>query len=210
MCLPVAAAAAATTTASTAAATTAAATTAATAATTAASLSALEIASLGMTALSMGTGLYGSVQSAKAQEAQLNYQAGIDLQNAERANFLANDALERGELEAKQNLLKMQQFKGEQRSAFASTGVVVDEGSAFDTISDTDYIADIEAEIIRSNAEREAYGYKSQAGSFSASSGLNSMAAGNSSALYSGGSTILTGGSMLADKWNKYTTPTTK
>lgn len=127
-------------------------------------------------------------------------QADWDRQNAEQnrqfADILAIDALRRGSLEAGKFKQKVRQLRGSQRAALAAQGIDVDSGDAADIQVETERMGTIDAETIKSNAWREAWGYKVQAVNYGAqgagaslSGRLAEMAGNNAKA-----NTLLTGG----------------
>ncbi|MEO2182636.1 MAG: hypothetical protein ABGY43_10060 [bacterium] len=121
---------------------------------------------------SVALSYYGQIQAGKAQKRQADYQAQVATNNAKIAEFQAQDALDRGRVREEQYRQKVSQLKGQQRAAFAASGVEVDRGSALGTLSDTAYFGELDALTIRSNAEREAYSNRVRASNFKAESTL--------------------------------------
>jgi hypothetical protein len=64
--------------------------------------------------------------------------------------------------------LKTAQLKGTQTARMAANGVALDSGSALDVLTSTDVMGEADANTIRDNAGKEAYGYKSQAANYRA------------------------------------------
>ena len=116
--------------------------------------------------------VFSSVSGAKAENEANEYNARLQLRNAEIAKTQAADAEARGEISERQHRLQVADLKGRQRSALASSGVVVDEGSALDVIKDTAFFGEQDALTIRHNAALEAYGLRTQAENLRAQSGL--------------------------------------
>lgn len=151
--------------------------------------------------------------AARAQQDQYDYQAKVDENNRQIAEWQAQDAIDRGEVEEAAHRTKVGQLKGRQRSVLAASGVVVDSGSALDTLADTAELGELDALTIRSNFAREAYDYRVDAMNFKASAGLkrqagkNARTAGNYRAL----SSLMTGANSMDKKWfattKKKTTP---
>ena len=109
------------------------------------------------------------VMAAKGQQdaaAQQKYQGQVAANNVKIANQKAEDALVRGELDERKHRVQIAAMMGEQRGGAAARGVLVDEGSALDQVADTAAIGELEALTIRSNAEREALGFRQQAAAF--------------------------------------------
>ncbi|QCW21971.1 hypothetical protein JessAGP_041c [Caulobacter phage Jess A] len=96
-------------------------------------------------------------------EAQGNAQAATSGINARYLDILADQTLEAGNQQERQSRAQYAGLKSTQRAGFASSGVTLDEGSALRVISDTDYLSDVDAATIKTNALRQALGYKLQA-----------------------------------------------
>ncbi|MBB3461519.1 hypothetical protein [Rhizobium sp. BK377] len=116
-------------------------------------------------ALTLGStllGAAGQVQQAKATAEANKYNAQVAEMNAQIAEKQAKDAIERGKQEEQQKRLQTSQLEGRQRAAMAANGVDLSFGSPLDTIVDTAKMGEIDALNVRTNAYREAYGYKVQ------------------------------------------------
>jgi len=160
------------------------------------------IAALGMTAGM--TAMAGATIAATAYSAYGNYQMGkynqcVAENNAQVAEYQAEDAIQRGELEEKQYRLKIEQLKGQQRASIASSGLLLDQDTAGDVLLDTAETGERDVMTIRSNAAREAYAYRVQAAN-SRSEGLLDSYGGTNRAL----SGLLSGAGSVADKWYRY------
>lgn len=123
-------------------------------------MAAIAIVGVGVTAGIMQ--MQGANTAAKSTKVQSEYEAQVAENNAKIAEAQATDALERGEFAAEQRLTEGQQEVGTQRTVTAGRGVLVGEGSAQAIEEDTLRIAELDAEIIRANAEREAYAARTQ------------------------------------------------
>jgi len=198
------AAAAGTAAAATAATAAAATTAAATAAS--ASIFTLANASLAATALSGAVGVYGAVKSGQAQNAQARYQSAVERNNAKIAGWQAEDATKRGQIEEQRQRLATARLRGAQRAGMAANGIEIDSGSPLDVLMDTASLGELDALTIRSNAEREAYGFRSQGGNLMAQAGLTRMAGRNAqTAGYIGaGSTLLSSAATAGDRAATY------
>lgn len=149
---------------------------------------------------------YGAIQSGNAAKNQAEYQAAVDRDNQQRAEWQAKDALDRGAEAERQQRLKVQSALGSQRAAMAANGVDLSSGSPLDILGDTAMYGEMDALTIRSNAEREAYGYRVQSQNFATNAQLSQMR--GSSAQTAGaigaGSTLLTGAGQAASTWAKF------
>lgn len=151
-----------------------------------------------VTALMVGSTVIsgaGAIQQGNAAEASGRYNAQVATMNAKIADQNARDALERGKIEEQQKRQEIAMLTGRQRAAMAANGVDITYGSPLDTIVDTAMLGEIDALTIRSNAAREAYGYKVNAANSRADATL-SLANGKSAktaGYLSAGGTILGG-----------------
>jgi hypothetical protein len=108
-------------------------------------------------------GVAGGVQQANAQQAQANYSAQVSENNAKSAEVMALDAHRRGaEAEERQRMLTRQRI-GAQRVALAANGLDIGTGTAVDLVAETAGFGEMDALTIRTNAAREAWGYKVEA-----------------------------------------------
>lgn len=144
-----------------------------------------------------------SYSQQKQAAAQQDYQAQVAVNNQKIAEVKAQDAINRGQLEERKHRVQIAQLMGTQRATSAASGVLVDEGSALDIVSDTAAIGELEALTIRSNAEREALGFRQQAAAFGGDAAFlgNSADALASNAALAGFSSILTTAAPVAAKW---------
>lgn len=83
--------------------------------------------------------------------------------NARISELNANDALRRGDEDAKDFRLQGKQLLGSQRVALASSGVELDTGSALEVDLDTRKSIRMNEFRIKNNAWREAYGFRANA-----------------------------------------------
>ncbi len=139
------------------------------------------IALLSLTAASAGVSAYGQYKAgksqAKAYEAQgeaereagaaaarsKESEAQLAEYNAAVAELQAADATTRGALEANRFRKQVAQVIGSQRTGFAAGNVDVGYGSAVDVQGDAAFLGELDALTIRTNAAREAWGYKVEA-----------------------------------------------
>lgn len=183
-----------------------AASTAGAAVATAASGITLAGAATAATLASGAIGAYGAIQSGQAQKKQARYQSAVERNNATIAGWQAEDATQRGQIEEQRQRLATARLRGAQRAGMAANGIEIDSGSPLDVLMDTASLGELDALTIRSNAEREAYGFRSQQGNLMAQSGLTTMAGRNAAtAGYIGaGSTLLSTAATAGDRAATY------
>lgn len=109
-----------------------------------------------VTMFGAGMSAYGQVQAGRAHEALANRQAQVAEQQAQ-------DAIARGQVAEERRRLQTRQQIGAQRAAYASQGVDVNVGTPVDTQTDTASIGELDAQMIRRNAQLEAWGYRTGA-----------------------------------------------
>jgi len=90
-----------------------------------------------------------NIAAAKAKEVELNQEAG-------QLRAQASDERSIGRAEAERRLTAGAQLQGEQKTAFAASGVRVDSGSPLDIMADTEAAANLDADTIQLNAARSA------------------------------------------------------
>jgi hypothetical protein len=83
--------------------------------------------------------------------------------NAQVAELQAQDALDRGRQDEATYRQGVRTVMGSQRADFAGQNIDVESQSALDVSADTAYLGELDAQQIRTNAQREAWGYKVQA-----------------------------------------------
>lgn len=158
---------------------------------------------LAIAAIGTAISIAGQVQQSRAAQAQASFQAAVARNNAIIAQRAAADARLRGKVEAGKQGLRTRQFIARQRVAQAGLGQTVDVGSALDLTADAAAAGKLDELTIRGNAEREAIGFLTQAGSFTAEAQLAQLrgdAARRALPLQIAGSLVSLAGTVN-DKW---------
>lgn len=145
----------------------------------------------------------GERDAGKAAQAQATYAAGVARNNKLIADRKAADAIERGKEEAHDRAIKARQLIGRQRVAQAASGQVVDIGSALDLNVDEAEFANQDIDTIRSNAAREAAGFRNQGDNFELEAANFELTGRNQKKAAKTGSltTLLTGAGVVAGRW---------
>lgn len=161
-----------------------------------ASAAALTAAQTATLALAAGSG----VMSAAGMYQQGQMQKQVAANNATMAEYAAQDAQRRGELEAQAVQRKAAGLKGTQRAMMASRGLDLGTGTPAEILDQTDFFAETDVATARGNAARDAWSYRAQAqdlrqqGNFAArNANLQAF------------STLLGSAGSVADKWSVYT-----
>lgn len=150
------------------------------------------------------TSTYGAFKGAKAEQQAARYQETTSRNNAQLAEWEAQDALERGAEAEQRHRLKVAAFKGSQRANIASRGIALDEGSPLRLLTDTDFLGELDAQMIRSNAEKEAYTRRTEAQQYTSDAEFARYSRKSISPTARAGATLLTGAGTVADKWLQY------
>lgn len=116
-----------------------------------------------LTLAAIGTMAVGAVQKAGAQSAAAGANASIARNNAVVDDAAAGDAIARGQLVAGRDLMTGAKVQGAQQAGFASSGVDTKTGTAVTVQGDTGGMSKLDSLMAESDAERTAWGYKTQA-----------------------------------------------
>lgn len=156
--------------------------------------------------MGVGTG-FSAASSWRAGNAQKNiadYNASIADMNAGVNDTRAQDAIDRGGIAETIKRRTTRALIGSQRAGLAAQGIDVNSGSAVDVQADSAYYGELDALTIRTDAAREAWGYKVEAANDRATAqderyqGKLAQQAGRNAAI---GTILSTGGSMLSEKY---------
>lgn len=164
---------------------------------------ALMYASIAASVAAAGVGAYGAIKAGQAKEAAANYNAEVNQQNAAIARENALIASESGEVQTQIAGQKTRATISSTTAQQAASGVDVRSGSYTDVRSSERELGEMDALNIRSNAAREAFGYKAKEtseqneASLSRFEGKEAKEAGYISA----GATILGGAASATGKW---------
>ncbi len=124
-----------------------------------------------------GLSLFNGVSQSAAIRSQARYQGNIDALNAELSDMRAEDAIKRGDREAKNLKTEGKRLIGRQRASYAAQGVELGDGSPLDVQVDTAGQVAEDALTIKNNAWREAWGYRIEARNYRNSARMNDRAA---------------------------------
>lgn len=147
------------------------------------------IAAVGATA---GAGLtaYSAYQQNSVAKA-------VATNNAAMSEIAAQDALRRGEKDVQETQRRAALLKGAQRSSMAAKGLDLSEGTAAALQDQTDFFASADVATQRTNARRDAQGFRSQGANYRAEAasyrpGLSATAS------------LLNSTGPVADRWLRY------
>ncbi len=124
---------------------------------------ALAAASTVTTVVAQRKAAKAEVKKGELQKKAAEAQAWVMDYNAQVADLQAKDAIERGAEQEQRFRSQIRGTIGAQRAAIAAGNIDVSFGSAVDVQADAAMLGELDALTIRTNAVREAWGYKVQA-----------------------------------------------
>lgn len=113
-------------------------------------------------AAKVGYGITSSYKEAQAKKAQLRYQSRVARNNAQLAEWGAQQETIVGRSEEQASRMRTAQIFSGQRAAMAANGVDLGDGSAVDVLASTRFMGERDALTIRDNAARRAWGLRIQ------------------------------------------------
>jgi hypothetical protein len=143
----------------------------------------------------------GAYYGAASDKIALGLQADLDAINARLAEGRGRDALARGEREYGAARLKTAALKSSQRTGLADAGFDLGFGSAAQVLTSTDMLGEVDAETIKANAMREAWGHRLEATGLRGSAAVNRAAAKSINPTLAAMSTLLTAGGQVASQY---------
>lgn len=161
------------------------------------------IALLSLSAAASASKYVEQRKAAKQVEQQGDYEAMLFGRNATLATQQADDTIARGEEAVGGVVRDARQVHGGQRVAFAAQGIDINSGSAADVQANDSALATVDMQRIRTNAAREAAGYRTEAdtyrmqGDWARSSARNQARAMRRQSI----GTLLEGAGALASIW---------
>lgn len=143
----------------------------------------------------------GSFFSARNKKSSLGFEAEIAETNARISEMGAQSELARGQREEQGSRLRTAQLKSSQRVALAANGVDLGQGSAVDLLTSTDYMGEMDANTIASNAVKSAWGYRTQAMDYKNQAKMKRATAGAISPGMAAATTLLGESGRVASSW---------
>lgn len=150
---------------------------------------------------SAAAGAYGAYQQAEGQKNMYEYQSKVADNNAKVAEYAAMDAKQRGEFEAMQIERRTAQEKGALRVQQAAAGLDLNNGSVAALQDQVDFFGQQDKAIARSNAEKNVWGARVQAGNARSEAGMLRTAADNISPTDAAAMSLISSAGQVASKW---------
>ena len=147
------------------------------------------------------TSAIGSYYSASANRAALKSQAAVADVNARIAELGAQSALNQGQHQVGALTLEAGQLKSSQRAAMAANGIDLGVGNAVEVQATTDLMKEIDANTLKANAVRSAWGYRTQGVNFQNEALMKRATAGAISPFGSAAGSLLGSAASVAGSW---------
>lgn len=167
----------------------------------------MDPSTIGSSALTMQAGgainsTIGSYFSAQGQKASWNNQAQLAKINAQLSEDSAQSALLAGQKEEQQVDMNTTNLKATQRASFGANGIDMSGGgSPIAVLNTTDTMGQIDADQVKANAVRQAWGYRVQATNESNQALTDTATAKSINPGMVAEGSLLTGASQVASSW---------
>lgn len=158
----------------------------------------MAIASLAASGFGAGAQTAGSFFAAKSAKSSAEHRARMARINAKLAESDARASLARGERAEQAARMDTAQMKSAQRVGMAANGVDLTSETAAAVLTSTDYLGEVDANTIKANALREAWGHRIQATGMRGQAGMYAAEAKGISPGMDAFGTLLTGASQVA------------
>jgi len=157
-------------------------------------------------AVGAGISAGGAYGQAAAQKDTLNYEATVNENNAQIAQYQATIAQHVGEQQEQSSRLRTSSLYGSQRAALAASGVDLGQGSATDVLASTRVMGERDVMTIRDNTAQRVWAAKTEAANLRTSAQASRQAASAISPGRAGATSLLLGAGQVYSGWyrNKY------
>lgn len=142
-----------------------------------------------------------SYYGAKAQARQLAFEADMADVNARMSESAAERTLAAGRREVQRSRMQTAALKGRQIAAMGANGIALDEGSAVQVLTGTDYIGEVDANTIEANAIAQAWGHKIEATNMRSSARSGRMSASTIAPGQAAVASLIGSASSVAASW---------
>lgn len=159
---------------------------------------------LGLSAASTVVSTIGAYQQAQGQKNMNEYQAAVSRNNAQVAEWQAQDALKRGDEAANAARRQADQQKGMLRVGQAARGLDLNEGTAADLQDQIDFFSVADQARARDNGKKEAWAKRAQGQNATNDAAMYSATADSINPLFAAGTTLLSSAGSVAEKWYAY------
>jgi hypothetical protein len=146
----------------------------------------------------------GSYYAAKGQKMQLRLQARMAELNAEMADSQARDVLMQGQRAEQAVRMKGAEVKSAQRVAMGASGVDLASETAVALQTSTDFLSELDANTVKANALRAAWGQRMQAVNYRGQAIMGRAQASAISPMMATFSTMLTQGAQFGQTYASF------
>jgi hypothetical protein len=166
----------------------------------------LAYAAVAATAVGAGVSAVQAHQASVARAQAMQYNAAVAQNNQKVAKSYADMEIQRGQQLEEEKRRETAQRQGMIRVAGGASGIDVNTGSPVRLAEDTAKLGELDAQTIRSNSARAAYGYQVKGMDYAAQANLDMMAANDASKAGELGewSSLIGGAASVSDKWLRY------
>lgn len=152
----------------------------------------------------MATSAIGSFSGASGRKAGYEADASINVINARLAELTAQSALRAGQTAEQTQRLKTAQIRSSQRAGYASSGVALDSDTVQRVLATTDIMGETDAQTIKNNALRSAWGYRTMGVNYTGAAGVSSAQASGISPFSAGMTSLLTDAPAMASSFYNF------
>lgn len=143
----------------------------------------------------------GAYYGASMQKQNLKFSAAMAEINARVAELGAQSALLQGQSEVAKLTMQAGQLKSRQKVAMAANGIDLGVGNAAEVQASTDLMKEIDANTLKANAMRNAWGYRNQALNYKNKALMDNATASGINPLMSGATSLLGDAGQVASQW---------
>lgn len=158
--------------------------------------------------IGVGTSALGALGSANAAQGsseitqiQLGFQADMAKINEQLNGTNAQETLLVGERQEQNVRLNTSRLKHTQRASMAANGIDLGSDTAAQILSSTDLMGEIDAQQVKSNAVRSAWGYRTTGSNFAAEAAMKRAGASGIDPGSAFTSSLLSGAGQVAMNW---------
>lgn len=160
------------------------------------------LGSVGAQSLGVGMSTVGSFFAAQQQKRSLRHQAELAEINATISDAAARNAIYAGTVEESRVKMAGSQAKAQQRAQITSSGIdIAGSNTALARLTGTDVITEVDANMVRSNALRAAWGQRIDAGNQRRGAASMRASASGISPFMAGATSLITGAGQVASSW---------
>ena len=146
---------------------------------------------------------YSAYAGSKATQNAYKYQAQVAANNAQIAEWQAQDALTRGAEAEAAHRLKVAQMLGSSKASMAARGLDLAFGTPVDVLTGIDLMGEIDALSIRDNTAKEVWMLRNQASGMASESMFLEARAKAENPAFSAATSMLSSAGSVASSWYK-------